>query len=50
MLAAIDVLDDLISELNIAATGEAVTIPLWNQVIKFVELPPGDSPAGFIAF
>lgn len=45
LLAALDLLDDLVREYNIAVPGERVSIPLWNQVIKFQELHPVDSPA-----
>lgn len=44
LLAALDILDDLVCELNIAALGQPVSIPLWNQLIKFQELQPMDSP------
>ena len=42
-LAAYELLMDLQQEFNIA-TDNQVTIPLWNQIIKFPQLHPGDAP------
>ena len=44
LLAAVEVLDDLMRELNITVNDEPVTIKMWNQVIRYLDLHPGDGP------
>jgi hypothetical protein len=42
LVATVEVLEDLVQELNISVSDEPVTIHMWNQVIRYLELHPGD--------
>jgi hypothetical protein len=42
LLAAAELLTDLEGELNLAPDGQPVAIKAWNQIIRHVELHPGD--------